>query len=58
MGDLPAGEVDRMPGGQPPVDQRVGLAEADCAVAAVVIGLLLLDQVGVQRDAEVGWLAR
>ena len=50
---LPAGEVDRVVGGELLVDERVGLAELEGVVAAVVLGQLLLDDVGLDGDAEV-----
>ena len=55
--DLPAGEVDGVVGGELVVDERVGLAELEGVVAAVVLGLLLLDDVGLDGDAEVVGLA-
>ena len=57
VGHLPAGEVDGMVGGQLVVDQRVGLAEPQGGVAAVVLGELLLDDVGLDGHPEVVGLA-
>src|SRR5665213_1902485 len=55
--DLPAGQVDRVVGGELAVDQGVGLAELQGVVAAVVLRLLLLDDVGLDGHAEVVGLA-
>ncbi len=55
--DLPASQVDGVVGGQLGVHAWIGLAELDGVVAAVVHGLLLLDDVGLDRDAEVIALA-
>ncbi len=55
--DLPAGEVDGVVGGELLVDERVGLAELERGVATVVLGLLLLDDVGLDGDAHVVGLA-
>ena len=46
-----------MVGGQVAVHQRAGASEADGRVAAVVLGQLLLDDVGGDGDAEVVGLA-
>ena len=51
--DLVAGQVDRMVGGQLLVDFLGGLAELQRVVAAVVLRLLLLDDVRAEGDAEV-----
>ena len=58
VGHLPAGQVDRVIGGQLAVDQLGGLAEVgQGVVAAVVLGQLLLDDVGLDGHAEVVGLA-
>ena len=51
--DLPPAEVDRVVGRQLVVDERRRLAEVERGEAAVVLGRLLLDDVGLDRDAEV-----
>ena len=56
--ELPAAPVDRVVGRQLAVDLLVRLAEAlerGVVVAAVQLGELLLDDVGLDRDAEGGW---
>src|SRR5713101_492962 len=55
--DLPAGPFDRVVRHELAVDQRVGLAELDGVEATVVFRLLLLDDVGLDGDAEVVGLA-
>jgi hypothetical protein len=59
VGDLVAAEVDRVVGRQLRVDERAGLpvARPERVVAAVVLGHLLLDDVGLDRHAEVVGLA-
>ena len=53
VGHLPPGEVDRVVGGQLVIHQRVGLAEPEGVVAAVVLGELLLDDVGLDGYPDV-----
>src|ERR1039458_6128634 len=55
--DAPPREVDVLWRGERVVDQRVRLAEADRRIPPVVLRLLLLDQVRLDRDAEVVCLA-
>src|SRR5688572_32924639 len=56
--DLPAAQIDRVLGGQLAVDEFAGLAVSlEGVVATVVLGQLLLDDVGFDRDAEVVGLA-
>ena len=57
VGHLVARQVDRVVAGQLRVDRLVRLAEVERVVAAVVLGQLLLDDVGLDRHAEVVRLA-
>ena len=53
VGDLPARPLDRVVLGELLVHQRAGVAELDRGVAAVVLGQFLLDDVGLDGDADV-----
>ena len=58
VGHLVAHEVDRVIRGERRIHQRVRLRELDRVEAAVVLGHLLLDDVGLDGDPEVVGLAR
>ena len=55
--ELVARQVDRVVGRQLRIDRLVRLAEVERVVAAVGLRQLLLDDVGLDRDAEVVGLA-
>src|SRR5205807_7311502 len=52
VGHLPAGQIDGVVGGELRVHEGVGPAEVQGGEAPVVLGLLLLDDVGLDGDAQ------